>query len=146
MNIPEPREPDENEEGAQAPEPTPPAETSAPQAARQPHGSGEGRRRAEDNTDPWWRDGAMRAVEHLANTGRVFTAYDLVDELGVPEPDHPNRWGPLMLLAAKAGVIAHVGAEASRRPTRSGSLCRTWRGTRDFREHGRSGPIGGGDS
>lgn len=80
------------------------------------------------NADSWWRDCAWRALEHLAATGRPFTAYD-VTELGVPDPDHGNRWGGLFQAACKAGLIEPVGYAESRRPSRAGGVCRVWKGT-----------------
>lgn len=86
-----------------------------------------GAEQADANADSWWRDGALRAVEHLASTGREFTADDLRD-LGVPEPDNSARWGALFLAAARAGTVVCVGARRSTRGPRHGSLVRVWRG------------------
>ena len=96
-----------------------------------------GAERALANADDWWRSSAERAVRVLAATGRPFTAFDLVDHCGVTEPDSSARWGGLFRRAAQQGVIEPTGAEASRRPTRAGSLCRVWRGTATFREQHR---------
>lgn len=82
-----------------------------------------------DNADDWWQSVAMRALRWLAATGQPFEAYD-VTELGVPDPDHPNRWGALFRAAHTAGLIEHHGYTASRRPGRSGGLTRTWVGRR----------------
>lgn len=82
---------------------------------------------ADQNADDWWRDGAMRAVRHLARTGREFTADD-VRHLGVPEPDHANRWGGVFLSASRDGVIECVGVRRSARTPRHASLTRVWRG------------------
>jgi len=87
-----------------------------------------GRDRAERNADEWWIRTAMQAVGAMANTGREFQAFDLVQTYGVPEPDHPNRWGALLTRAAREGVIVSVGAAPSRRPSTARSLTRTWRG------------------
>lgn len=83
--------------------------------------------RARDNADDWWWSAAWRAIGWLADTRTDFTAWD-VSELGVPEPDHGNRWGALFRAAATAGVIEPVGYGPSRRPTRAGGVCRVWRG------------------
>ncbi|GAB3698520.1 hypothetical protein [Mariniluteicoccus flavus] len=82
---------------------------------------------AMENADDWWRDCATRALEHLAASGQTFDAYDLT-ELGVPDPDHPNRWGGLFQAATRADLIEPVGYRESRRPTRSGGVCRVWQG------------------
>ncbi|MBC3191653.1 hypothetical protein H7X46_11335 [Pseudonocardia sp. C8] len=86
-----------------------------------------GRDTAEQGTDAWWTDTAMRAIRRLAATGRPFTAYD-VSDLGVVDPDHPGRWGALFARASREGLITCIGAEASRRPSRASGLCRRWRG------------------
>ena len=87
-----------------------------------------GRDKAEVNADLWWWSTAMAGITTLAATGQEFEAFDIADRLGVPEPDHCNRWGALLSAAAKAGMIVAVGAKPSRRPTAAGHLCRTWRG------------------
>lgn len=75
--------------------------------------------------DGWWEDGALRAVETLAATGRVFTAAD-VAEL-IPEPDHPCRWGSLFAKAQTLKLIESAGITRSRRRSRNGGYCQQWR-------------------
>lgn len=87
----------------------------------------DGRTRADENADAWWKATADQAIRALAETGRVFDAYALA-EAGVPEPDHPSRWGPRFLAAARAGVIVPAGYASSRRPATAGSAVRVWRG------------------
>ena len=82
-----------------------------------------------DNDDGWWRDCAERGIATLAATGRDFDAWDLT-QLGVPDPDHPNRWGALFQAAFKRGDIEPVGYHQSRRPGRAGGVCRVWRGVK----------------
>lgn len=79
------------------------------------------------NADDWWRDCAWRGVEYLAAAGADFTAPDLT-ELGVPDPDHPNRWGALFRAALTAGLIVPVGFTTSTRRSRHGGVLRVWRG------------------
>lgn len=79
-----------------------------------------------DNTDEYWHSIAMSALTSLARSRNVFDAYD-VTLLGVPDPDHPNRWGALFRGAHTSGLIEHAGYRQSRRPGRAGGLCRTWR-------------------
>lgn len=82
---------------------------------------------ADGNADDFWKSTADQAIAHLASTGEVFEAYDLV-LLGCPEPHHPNAWGARMSAAAKHGLIVNVGAGPSKRPTVARSLVRYWRG------------------
>lgn len=79
------------------------------------------------NADGWWRDCAERALGWLAEAGYDFTAYDLT-ELGVPDPDVPNRWGSLFSAAHHRGLIEPVGFRVSPRQSRQGGVCRVWRG------------------
>lgn len=78
-------------------------------------------------SDTWWHDCARRALDWWADSGQPFDAYDLT-ELGVPDPDHPSRWGALFSAARSEGRIIPLGYHASRRPTRSGGVCRVWQG------------------
>lgn len=80
------------------------------------------------NADAFWWASGMRAVSALAATLRPFQAYD-ISELGVPEPDNPNRWGALLRTAYTAGVIKPVGYVQSRRPGRAGGATHLWIGT-----------------
>lgn len=86
-----------------------------------------GLRQAITSRDPWWWDCAMRAVAHLAASGEQFDAYDIT-KLGVPDPDHPARWGALFRSARAGGLIVPVGFRESCRPSRAGGVCRVWRG------------------
>ena len=79
------------------------------------------------NADDWWRSCAWRGLEALARSGRPFTASDL-SELGVPDPDHANRWGALFMAARHAGLIVCVGFAAATRPSRHGGVVRVWTG------------------
>ncbi len=83
--------------------------------------------RVDDATDDFWRRTCDAGIRELARRGVVFQCADLLD-LGVPEPEHPSRWGARLHAAAKAGVVEPVGAEPSRRVTVRASLVRTWRG------------------
>ncbi|TQS44359.1 hypothetical protein FL583_15615 [Cryptosporangium phraense] len=87
---------------------------------------------ADIGTDEWWRDCCDRGIVALAaqtyRTGATFQAFDLID-IGVPEPDSPNRWGPRLLAAARAGIVEPVGYGPSKRPTVAKSAARIWRGT-----------------
>ncbi len=72
---------------------------------------------AEANADRWWKSCAVAGIDHLASTGRPFTADDLRD-LGVPDPGHPNHVGAQFMAAARAGIITPCGFAQSRRPSR----------------------------
>lgn len=85
------------------------------------------------DTDDWWKSCALAGVRHLAALGGPFTAHD-VAALGVPEPDHPARWGALFNSAAHAGVIVAAGVTRSSRPTVHRSLVRQWVGGHPARE------------
>lgn len=82
-----------------------------------------------EHSDEWWRLTAIQAVEDLAASGRPFEAYD-VTELGVVDPPHANCWGGLFHTARAKGLIEVAGYAQSRRPSRSGGLCRLWIGTK----------------
>lgn len=79
------------------------------------------------HSDGWWRDCAERAISWYAASGMSFSADDLVD-LGVPEPDVPQRWGSLLSVFHRRGVIEQVGFKISPRQTRQGGVVRVWRG------------------
>lgn len=79
-------------------------------------------------SDDWWSR-ASAGVDYLASTGRPFTAYDLVQECGLEEPDRPaSQWGSLFSAKRAAGVIVHAGFVRSPRPTVKGSACSQWVG------------------
>lgn len=79
--------------------------------------------------DAWWRDCADRAIDYLAASGQPFTAADLT-ELGVPAPDHPNRWGALFQAAYRSGRIVPVGYARSTAASRHAGVVRVWCGVR----------------
>lgn len=81
-----------------------------------------------DDGPPDWRDEAHRAMEYFIASGLPFDSYSLT-EVGVQEPHHPSQWGALFRAYSNKGLIEPLGFEYSRRPTRSGGICRTWRGT-----------------
>ncbi len=87
----------------------------------------EGVAAANEGGDSWWTDCCDRGIAELARRGQPFQAVDLV-ELGVPEPDHANRWGGRLYAAARAGVVECVGYAPSKRATTKASIVRVWRG------------------
>jgi hypothetical protein len=80
------------------------------------------------NADPWWSDGAFRAVVDIAKTRLPFEAYDVQVGYALPEPHHPSAWGAVFRIAYERGIIVPAGAMSSRKPSRHGSLVRLWRG------------------
>ena len=79
-------------------------------------------------SDDWWSR-ASAAVDYLAATGQKFTAYDLVQQCGIDEPDRPaTQWGSLFAAKRAQGVIVHAGFIRSPRPTVRGSACSQWVG------------------
>lgn len=94
---------------------TPPGESGLDQAIR--------------HRDEMWWGQAMRGIQLLADRNEPFDAFDL-REVGVPEPDSPNRYGALFRTASRAGVIEYVKHHKSKRPGRSGGSCALWRGKR----------------
>lgn len=108
---------------------TPPEIAAAAKPQDRPNPSRSGPQRADTGRDDWWWSGAMQALQALAATGRIFTAYDLTAEpYAIPEPDHCCRWGALLRTGHTRGLITPVGATISQRPQRAGGLTRTWRG------------------
>ena len=80
------------------------------------------------HADRPWLDCARRAATELARRGQDFTADDLTG-LGVPDPDHPARWGSLFSTLKREGIITLVDYRASTKPSRNGGVVRVWRGT-----------------
>lgn len=79
--------------------------------------------------DEWWRDGAARAVEALAASGRPFLLSEIRDDpYSVPEPDHPSQWGALAMSLSAAGVIRRVGYAPSNAPSRHRAIVSVWQG------------------
>lgn len=80
--------------------------------------------------DRWWSDGAGRAIEHLAATGRPFGADELFDDpFTLPAPPHPSHVGAAFRAAFARHLIEPVGYRGSRRATRHGGVQRVWVGT-----------------
>lgn len=79
-----------------------------------------------------WQDQALQLIESYAVEGRRFDAYDL-STAGVPDPTHPNMWGPLFRTAASKGLIRKVGYHESARPGRAKGVCAVWEGVPQLR-------------
>ncbi len=78
-------------------------------------------------SDRWWHSCGWRGIAWWAETGLPFEVAD-VAELGVPEPDRPERWGALFAGAQTARLIEPAGLTLSRR---TGRPTRLWRGIPD---------------
>lgn len=74
-----------------------------------------------------WKEKGMKLIKELASTGAPFDAYALT-ERGLADPPNPNKWGSLFRAARNKRIIEHAGFQRSRRPSRSGGTCQTWRG------------------
>ena len=86
-----------------------------------------------------WRQVAEAAVRALAMTDSVFTIFEITKEpFSVPDPDHQNRWGGLVLSMKAEGVIEHAGWSGSERGPSKGSGLKTWRGTPAWKAKGRA--------
>ena len=79
------------------------------------------------NTDDWWLSCAEQALAVLVRTRREFSTDDLRD-LGVPDPDVPNRWGSFVAAAKSRGDIIPCGVAISRSKGRNSGYLRVWRG------------------
>lgn len=87
------------------------------------------RQRAEDYET--WIDAVWPAFVAAAETGRVFTCYEIADAHKLPEPpDSAHHWGRLMTLLKDEGYIKTAGWACSDRPSAHHSGVRTWKGTR----------------
>ena len=56
-----------------------------------------------------WPHQARNAVLSEAETGREFTARELVEAYGLTEPETPQRWIHVMAKLKREGVIRHIG-------------------------------------
>lgn len=76
--------------------------------------------------DVAWRRAADVAIKTLADSGRPFTADDLVALVGPPVAPSGKAMGPRFSHAAQAGIIRPVGFRESSRV--SGRILRSWTG------------------
>jgi len=74
----------------------------------------------------WWNL-ATDAIYRLIDIGAEFNA-DTVRTRGVPEPPHPNMWGPVFAWFARRHLIVRVNTVHSIREDRKGSMLSTWIG------------------
>lgn len=81
-----------------------------------------------------WRIAARDAILSLANTGRPFTADDLIDIVGLPhdlEVNKNNSVGAVILNALRSGQIVNTGErKPSARRSNHGRHIPIWIGTR----------------
>ena len=77
--------------------------------------------------DPQWAAECDKRIAKFAARGVPFQAADLVED-GLPEPPHPNCWGPRFGVACKQGVVRHAGYTQSKRATVHKSICHQWIG------------------
>jgi len=74
-----------------------------------------------------WRNHAAGVIYYLAATGTEFNA-DTLRQRGVPEPPHPNMWGPLFRWFARQHLIVRANYVHSTRQDRKDSMLSTWIG------------------
>lgn len=76
-----------------------------------------------------WLAAVWPAFEEAAATLKPFTAYEVTQAHGLPEPPDPaHHWGQLFRHLKEQGVIREYGWAASRRRTSHGSGVRIWIG------------------
>lgn len=75
-----------------------------------------------------WKTACDLAIARLALTGQEFTAEDVRRAVG--DPHHPNAMGARFNVAAKQGVIEHVGYRKPARASRHAAPIGVWRGRR----------------
>lgn len=76
--------------------------------------------------DDEWAKAAKLVLDELIEGGKPFTSEDVRLITG-PAPSN-GSFGGLILRAARAGRIRHVGYERSNRPARHSGLLRVWIG------------------
>lgn len=101
------------------------------------HRAGEhGQELAATSDRAWgWAARAHDALEHLARTGRTFTADDLYAAVGLPDagPNRNNAVGAVFAAARKRGVIVKTGHyRPSKRVVGHGRIVAVWTGNPDF--------------
>jgi NAD(P)-dependent dehydrogenase (short-subunit alcohol dehydrogenase family) len=75
-----------------------------------------------------WADVGWDELDLLARSGRLFTADDLIAEVG--SAPSPSAIGALFRQASRIGLIECVGTTTSVRISRHGGLTRLWVGSR----------------
>lgn len=86
--------------------------------------------------DPDWSARCDDAIVYMARLGIPFQSADLVKRGLVPEPPHPNCWGPRFIKASHDGIVEHHGYVKSDRATVHRSICHQWIGTAAYRSGG----------
>jgi hypothetical protein len=67
-----------------------------------------GMKRVANNQPDGWYESVLAAMRELATIQDDFTMEQVrvrAKEIGVPEPTHPNAWGPATRMAIKAGIV-----------------------------------------
>lgn len=76
-----------------------------------------------------WRDDALDLLARVAKDGEPIDAYALQEKHGLRQPPNPgSHWGILFNMAGQRGLIVKESYGASKRPSRSGGACYSWRG------------------
>jgi hypothetical protein len=78
-----------------------------------------------------WADQVRPAFVAAAQSGRLFTCYEVCQDNDLPEPPNARAdWGNLVLSLVHDRLIEHVSFARSSRPTGERSAVAVWRGTR----------------
>ncbi|WP_405536994.1 hypothetical protein [Streptomyces antimycoticus] len=78
-----------------------------------------------------WLDIVWPKYVEAAESGRVFTCFEIADAHQLPDPPNPQaHWGRLMTLLKDEGYVRTAGWACTNRPTAHHSGVRTWKGTR----------------
>jgi hypothetical protein len=81
-----------------------------------------------------WRRRAEVALYELAETGKPFTADDVVAVVGLPDlgPGRNNAVGAMFSAAAKRGWIVRVGYRKATRVLSHGRVVAVWAGSEEL--------------
>ncbi len=83
--------------------------------------------RVDANSDEAWKQAARTAIERLATTQPEFIS-DAVWDTGLPKPREPRALGPIMVWAARRGLIVDTGRiQQSAQPKSHAMPRRIWR-------------------
>jgi len=89
-----------------------------------------GVKQVEKNTDPKWKELAVKSVETLASSGKAFTSDDVWQYLdGLATTPQPKAIGAVFLSAYRKGLIKPNGEFwQSKRPQAHGRRLMVWTG------------------
>ena len=89
-----------------------------------------GQRKALEGLDPAYRKKFREAVEKIIAKGEPFIVDDVINVIGLPNPDGKNNGvGGLMSQLAHAGLIKKVGFKTATRQTSHNRIIHLWAGS-----------------